>query len=123
MHGEALESALATLRLYAHAPVRGVNVDVLHDGLAVVADGVERAAHRIDEHTLRAGLVDEVHHPRRLPLNVGNRRELDKPDTNDAVGCGNRRRERIGGRLGQRARRHHQCCCYSTDHPHAGKYT
>ncbi len=94
---EALETALAAHRLDRHA--RRVDIQVLRDRLAVLTDPIELAAHVADEHAAGTRLGDEIHHARRHAADVRQRCELPVVHADDAVGRGNRRRERVGGCL------------------------
>ena len=85
VEGKALEAALAAGGLHADAPLRIVDVEVERDGLAVVADAVERATHVVDEQPPRGRLVFKVHHPRRHTVDVGQRRELREVDADGAI--------------------------------------
>lgn len=81
-------------RLDRHAPLCIVDVEVRRDGLAVVADGVEHAGHRVDEQPPCVRLIEDEVHPRRLAVRIRNRRELRELHGDDAVDR-DRRRERI----------------------------
>jgi hypothetical protein len=104
---EALESALTPGGLDAHAPARVVDVHVLGDGRAVVADAVEWPAHVVDEEAAGARLVDEQHHAGWLAPGVGNGRELLESHADSPIG-GDRCRKRIARRLRESGAREHQ---------------
>ena len=70
MEGEALKPALAATRLDVELRVWGGEVEIPGDGLPVVADRVQQAAHVVDEQAARPRLIDEEHHARRLLVDV-----------------------------------------------------
>ena len=49
MEGKALHAPLSAGRLDADAPVVGVDIDILGNGPAALAEAVQRAAHVIEE--------------------------------------------------------------------------
>jgi len=123
MDGETLEAALPAARLDADSPVADVDVQIMRDGAAVVADREERAAHVIEEHTPRPRLVQEEHHPRGLATYIWNRGKFLKPDLDDALGRGYRRRKRIGGPLGEHGNRHERRNQQHSRNRHGRSYT
>src|SRR5262245_61888837 len=94
MERKALHAPLAPAGLDDDTPGRCVDVDVLTHALAVVADGVDGAAHVVHEETTCARLVDERHHPRCQAVHVGNDRNLAKATCDRAFGRMNGRGER-----------------------------
>ena len=104
MEGEALETALAAGRLDLERPARGGEIEIRRDGPAVVADGVDDAAHVVDEQAAGARLIDQPHHARGLAIDVRQCGEFDGANANDAVNRRYRLAERIVARLGARDR-------------------
>src|SRR6185369_12269488 len=101
------ETAFASLRLDVHTPVRCVDVDIRRNCLAVVADGIERAAHVVDKEPPRSWFVDEQHHPCGFTANVRKGRKLREVYAKWLAVVGNRFRKRID-RLRQRTTGHQQ---------------
>jgi hypothetical protein len=106
---KALEAPLEVGGLHLDAPILGVQVEVELDGLAVVADGVKRAAHVVDEQAARSGLVEQEHHAGGLAGKVGQGGELGELDADHALGRGDRLGEGVarrprGRRLGEDGR-------------------
>ena len=86
MEGEALHSRFSATRLHTDFPSWIIDVDVLHDRLAIVADTVERAAHVVDEDATRARLIDQSHHPCGRSIDVRDRSEFDEVDLDHTFG-------------------------------------
>ena len=86
MEREALEPALVAPRLDAQSPCGGGEIEIPGHGPAVVADAVQQAAHVVDKQAARSRLIDQEHHPCRLPIDVGEGGELDDVDRDDTVG-------------------------------------
>ena len=101
MENKTLHAPFPAGRFDGDLPALGVDVEIPGHGLAVVADAVQRAAHIIDEHATRAGLIDQQHHARRLALQIRDGCKFHEIDVNGAFSRADRRGKRIVSRLGK----------------------
>ena len=86
MEGEALETPFPARRLNSDFPVGIIDIDVLGDGPAVVADTVEGTAHIVDEDAAGAGFIHQPHHACGCSIYVRDRGEFNEVDSDHAVG-------------------------------------
>src|SRR5262249_11167912 len=93
--GKALEATLRVHELDRISPSRVVQIQIRCDGLAIVAEPVEHALHRIDEHPACTWFIEEQIDPGWIGSSTWYRRELNEVDGDDRLGRGNRRRERV----------------------------